>query len=258
VRYATSLLLGTVLTLCAGVPAMSADDPAYREHERIAKSFSLDPGSRIEISTIPGPVVINTTSGRSADVEVVRAAATRADLDCGGVLIEQSGSTLTIRSVDKCTIVRGSQTVTLRVPRDVDLSLRNIAGRVRIGSTDGMVYLESIAGRVEAAGLREARMSSLAEGLELAVFDLGERGIRVSSVRGGIDLNVNSRIDAEVVTRSVEGRIDNEVPGVRITEDDGQNQRALLGSGRGKIQIESVVGTVKIRGWRQVAAVTRR
>jgi hypothetical protein len=160
--------------------------------------------------------------------------------------------------VDKCTIVRGSQTVTLRVPRDVDLSLRNIAGRVRIGSTDGMVYLESIAGRVEAAGLREARMSSLAEGLELAVFDLGERGIRVSSVRGGIDLNVISRIDAEVVTRSVEGRIDNEVPGVRITEDDGQNQRALLGSGRGKIQIESVVGTVKIRGWRQVAAVTRR
>jgi hypothetical protein len=43
----------------------------------------------------------------------------------------------------------------------------------------------------------------------------------------------------------------NEVPGVRITEDDGQNQRALLGSGRGKIQIDSVVGTVRI------AAVTR-
>ena len=65
---------------------------------------------------------------------------------------------------------------------------------------------------------------------------------------GVIDLNVNPGIDAEVVTRSVEGRIDNEVPGVRITEDDGQNQRALLGSGRGKIEIESVVGTVRIRG----------
>ena len=245
-RYATSLFLGTVLTLSTGVPAMSADAPDYRE--RIAKNFSLDPGSRIEISMIPGPVVIDTTSGRSADVEVVRASATRADLDCGGVLIEQSGSTLTIRSVDKCKIVHGSQTVTLRVPRDVDLSLRNIAGRVRLGPTDGMVHLESIAGHVEAAGVREARMSSLARGLELAVSELGERGIRVSSVRGGIALDVNSRIDAEIVTRSVEGRIDNQVPGVRITEDDGQNQRALLGSGRGKIQIDSVVGTVRIRG----------
>ena len=255
-RYATSLLLGTVLTLAAGVPAMGADDPEYRVRERIAKNFSLDPGSRIVISTIPGPVVIDTTSGRSADVEVVRAAPTRADFDCGGILIEQSGSTLTIRSVSKCANVRGSQTVTLRVPRDVDLSLRNIAGRVRIGSTDGMVHLESIAGRVEATGLREARMISLARGLELSVFDLGARGIRVISVTGGIDLNVNPRIDAEVVTRSVAGRIDNEVPGARITEDDGQNQRALLGSGRGKIRIDSVVGTVKIRGW-QVAAVTR-
>ena len=247
-RYATSLLLGTALTLSAGVPAMSAEDPEYRVRERIAKNFSLDPGSHIEISMIPGPVVIETTSGRSADVEVVRAAATQADLDCGGILIEQSGSTLTIRSVDKCTIVRSTQTVTLRVPRDVDLRLASIAGRVRIGPTDGMVHLESIAGRVEADGLREARMSSLARGLELSISDLGERGIRVSSVVGGIELNVDSRIDAEVVTRSVEGRIDIEVPGVRITEDDGQNQRALLGSGRGKIRIESVVGTVKIRG----------
>jgi len=248
VRHATSLLLGTVLTLSAGVPAMSADDPEYRERERIAKGFSLDPGSRIELSMIPGPVMIETTSGRTADVEVVRAAPTKADLDCGGIAIEQSGSTLTIRSVDKCSIVRGSQTVTLRVPRDVDLSLRSIAGRVRIGPTDGMVHLESIAGRVEATGLREARMSSLARGLQLAVFDLGERGIRVSSVVGAVDLKVNSRIDAELVTRSIEGRIDNEVPGVRIIEDDAQNQRALLGSGRGKIQIESVVGTVRIRG----------
>jgi hypothetical protein len=69
----------------------------------------------------------------------------------------------------------------------------------------------------------------------------------VSSVVGRVDLEVNSRIDAEIVTRSVQGRIDNEVPGVRITEDDGQDQRALLGSGRGKIEIDSVVGPVKIR-----------
>ena len=66
-RHATSLLLGTVLTLSAGVPAMSADDPEYRERERIVKNFSLDPGSRIEISMIAGPVEIDTTSGHSAD-----------------------------------------------------------------------------------------------------------------------------------------------------------------------------------------------
>jgi hypothetical protein len=227
---------------------MTAADPPYREHERIAKSFSLASGSRIVISTIAGPVEIDTTATRRAEVEVVRSAPTQADLDCGAIVVEQTGSTLTIRSEDRCTNVRGWHVVKLIVPRDVDLSLRNIAGHVRIGSTDGMVRLESIAGHVEAAGLREARMISLARGLALTVSDLSNRGIHVSSVMGGIDLDVGSRADAEVITRSVDGDIDNDVPGARIIKIDETSQRAVIGSGRGKIQIESVVGTVRIHG----------
>jgi hypothetical protein len=242
------LLFGTALVLFGGAPALSAADTAYPERERIAKSFSLASGSRVELLTIAGPVEIDTTSGRTADVEVVRAAPTRRDLDCGAIVIEQIGSTLTIRSETRCDNVRSSHTVKLSVPRDVDLNLRNIAGRVRIGPTDGMVRLESIAGHVEAAGLREARMISLARGLSLTVSDLSDRGVNVTSVMGGIDLDVGPRADAEVITRSVEGDIDNGVPGARITEIDKRNQRAVIGSGRGKIEIVSVVGTIKIRG----------
>ena len=247
-RHATSLLLGSALILSAGALAMSAADPPYTVHERIVKSFRLASGSRIDISTIAGPVEIDTTATRSAEVEVVRSAPTQADLDCGEIVIEQTGSTLTIRSETKCDNVRSSHVVQLSVPRDVDLRLRNIAGHVRIGSTDGMVRLESIAGHVEAAGLREARMISLARGLALTVSDLSGHGIHVSSVMGGIDLDVGSRADAEVIIRSVEGDIDNDVRGVRITEIDETGQRAVIGSGRGKIEIESVIGTVRIHG----------
>lgn len=247
-RHATSLLLGTALILSAGVPAMSAADTAYPEHERIAKSFNLASGSRIEISTIAGSVEIDTTSGRTADVEVVRAAPTQRELDCGAIVIEQVGPTLRIRSENRCQTIRSSHVVKLSVPRDVNLSLRNIAGHVRIGSTDGMVRLESIAGHVEAEGLREARMVSLANGLALTVSDLSARGISVISVTGAIDLDVGPRADAEVITRSVAGHIDNEVRGARIIEIDDANQRAVIGSGRGKIEIISVVGTIRIHG----------
>ena len=245
-RHTTSLFLGALFLLpTASARAGDADNP---ERERISKTFNVASGSRIEVSTIAGPVEIDTTGGRRVEVEVVRSAPTRADLDCGRVDIEQTPTTLTIRSEANCNVVRGAQHVTLRVPRDVDLSLRNIAGDVRVGPTDGMVRLDSIAGRVEAAGLREAKISSLAGGLELTVSGVGARGITVSSVTGGIDLGINASVDAELVTRSVVGRIQNEVPGVRLTEDDGSNQRAVLGSGRGKIRIDSVVGTVRIHG----------
>ena len=247
-RHATSLLLGTSLILSAGVPAMSAPDTEYSERERIAKSFSLASGSRIEISTIAGSVEIDTTSGRTADVEVVRAAPTRRELDCGAIVIEQVGPTLRIRSENRCQTIRSSHVVKLSVPRDVNLSLRNIAGHVRIGSTDGMVRLESIAGHVEAEGLRHARMTSLAQGLAVTVSDLSDRGIHVISVMGAIDLDVGRSTDAEVITRSVQGHIDNEVPGMRVLKIDDANQRAVIGSGRGKIEINSVVGTIRIHG----------
>jgi hypothetical protein len=51
-----------------------------------------------------------------------------------------------------------------------------------------------------------------------------------------------------VITRSVDGDIDNDVPGARIIEIDETSQRAVIGSGRGKIEIESVIGTVRIHG----------
>ena len=165
---------------------MSAADTEYPERERIAKSFTLASGSRIEISHIAGSVEIDTTSGRTADVEFVRAAPTRRELDCGAAVIEQAGPTLRIRSENRCQTIRSSHVVKLSVPRDVNLSLRNIAGHVRIGATDGMVRLESIAGHVEAAGLRHARMLSLAQGLALTVSDLSALGISVISVMGAI------------------------------------------------------------------------
>jgi hypothetical protein len=248
VRHATSFVLGAALALFAGPQTLSAEDPEYPEHERIAKIFSLASGSRIEISTIAGSVEIDTTSGRTADVEVVRAAPTRRELDCGAIVIEQVGSALKIRSENRCQTIRSSHVVKLSVPRDVNLSLRNIAGHVRIGSTDGMVRLESIAGHVEAEGLRHARMVSLANGLALTVSDLSARGISVISVMGAIDLDVGPHADAEVITRSVTGHIDTEVRGARIMKIDDANRNTVIGSGRGKIEIISVAGTIRIHG----------
>ena len=51
-----------------------------------------------------------------------------------------------------------------------------------------------------------------------------------------------------LITRSVSGHIDNEVRGARIIEIDDANQRAVIGSGHGKIEIISVVGTIRIHG----------
>ena len=245
-RPVASQLFPALLIILASTLGAGAADVDLPDHERIHQSYELTPGTSVEVSGIAGPVEIETTNDDTADVSVVRSAPTHADLDCGRIAIEQTTTRLRIRSESICPIVRGRQSVMLKLPRWVDLSLENIAGGVRIGPTDGMVRLQSIAGHVEVAALKAAKMSSLAGGLKLTVTGVDDRGLRVSSVTGGIDLGVRKGVDAELSVRSVVGRVHSEASDIRFSSDDGSDYLAVVGSGGDKISIDSVVGPVEI------------
>ena len=242
-KHAASLILRAVVTLSVGVASARAGDT-----DRDRRTFDLAPGSTVEISRIAGPVEIKTTHGSRAEVEVFREAPTHEDLQCGAVVMEQTATRLRIRSEDRCEIVHIIEHVTLSVPADADLSLKSIAGQVRIGSTNGMVSLDSIAGHVEVVDLREAKMSSLAKGLDMTVSALGDRGITVSTVTGAIDLGVRVGVNATLVVRGMSGRFQNDLAGTEPSGDVGQDHRAVLGSGSGKIEIDRVAGNLRIHG----------
>ena len=234
-------ILRAVVTVSVGVASARAGDT-----DRDRRTFDLAPGSTVEISRIAGPVEIKTTHGTRAEVEVFREAPTHEDLQCGAVVMEQTGTTLRIRSEDRCEIVQIIEHVTLSVPADADLTLKSIAGQVRIGSTNGMVSLDSIAGHVEVVDLREAKMNSLAKGLDMTVSALGDRGITVSTVTGAIDLGVRVGVNATLVVRGMLGRFQNDLAGTEPSGDVGQDHRAVLGSGSGKIEIDRVAGNLRI------------
>jgi hypothetical protein len=238
-------IVPVILTLLTPLLGIAAEDPDLPDRERIHHSYELAVGASVEVSGIAGPVEIETTNDDMADVNVVRSAPTHADLVCGKIVIENTPKHLRISSESLCSIVRGQQRVALKLPRRVDLNLQNIAGDVRIGPTDGMVRLESIAGHVAVTEMRAARMSSLAGGLSMTIAGVGERGIHVSSVTGGIDLDVRKGVNADLVVRSLVGYIRNEVSDV--TRSDDSDYEAVIGSGGGKILFESIVGSVDIR-----------
>ena len=233
------LMLAALLTL----PAVASPGP---REERITRAFDLAQGGSVDVSRIAGPVEITIGAAGKVDVDIVRSAPTPEDLACGAMVLEHLTRRVEISTEDKCENVRGSQHVKLIVPRDADLNLRTIAGTLRVGATDGMLRLDSIAGHVELAGVRQARISSIAGGLDLNVSGVGEGGVRVSSVTGGIDLEVPTGTDAELEARSVAGHVESDLPGLRLVEAGDSDYRAVLGSGGPKIVLESVVGTVKI------------
>jgi DUF4097 and DUF4098 domain-containing protein YvlB len=246
-RKKPSQMFPALLVLLAPMLGAGAADTDLPERERIHHSYELAHGATVEVSGIAGPVEIETTNDDMADVNVVRSAPTRADLDCGKIVIEQTSTRLRISSESNCPIVRGRQSVTLKLPRRADLSVQTIAGDVRIGPTEGMVRLESIAGHVAVTELRAASMNSLAGGLRMSIAGVGERGIHISSVTGGIDMDVRKGVDAELMLKSVVGHVRSDTSDVSISEGGDSDYQAVIGSGGSKILIESVVGGVDIR-----------
>jgi len=243
------LRIVVVAALCASrtqAQDTRTPDGDYPERDEIHQSYDLALGASVEVSGIAGPVEIRTTTTDRAEVNIVRSAPTRRDLDCGKVVVEQTSTRLQIRSESLCPIVRGQQRVMLELPRRVDVSLHSIAGGVRIGPIDGMLRLEGIAGHVAVKEIRAAKLSSLAGGLTTTIAGVNERGIRISSVTGGIDLGVRGGLNADLTVKSIVGRVRSDVSDGRGSGDDDEDFHAVIGSGGPKILIDSVVGAVDI------------
>jgi hypothetical protein len=213
---------------------------------QINRQYQLAPNTTVEISLIAGPVEIETISGQSAEVKISNSAETQADLNCSDVPIEQTPTKLVIRSKSLCDIVRVNQRVMLRLPRNVNLDLRQIAGHVRIGPTEGMVRLESIAGHVSTGSLQAAEMSSLARGLSMEINQIGERGVTLSSITGGIELGLSDNLNAQFVADSVVGNVVSDIPSIKISTDGRSDFEAQIGSGGPRISISSVRGGIRL------------
>jgi len=136
--------------------------------------------------------------------------------------------------------------VKLTLPRSTDLSLKNIAGSVRLGAIDGMLRLNSIAGQVTVAQVQAAEISSLANGLTIGLAQPGEQGIRISSITGGIDLSVGYSVNTNIVVTSLRGEIQNDAPDASVTKMGQSGFNILIGSGGKPISVSSIEGGIRI------------
>jgi hypothetical protein len=89
------LLYALILFL---VPAIHcAQDSDWPEKDEFQQSYTLAPGSQVEVKAMNGSVTIETTSGSTAEVHVIRSARKREDLEYRKVVVEQVGSRFTVR-----------------------------------------------------------------------------------------------------------------------------------------------------------------
>lgn len=233
----------------------SDQDSDYSERDEINQSYQLESGAVVEVKGINGTVDIETHSGSTAEVHVVRSARNRDDLNYRKVIIEHTPNRLVVRGEnDKSGDWEGRnrnvrQRVTLRLPRRVDLGVSGVNGRTMVGEIDGPVKLSGINGKVvvgQAVGYSE--ISGINGKVEITISQLSERGIRVSGVNGAVDLMFRDAVNADLEATGINGHVNTEMAEVVIEgKFSRQNFKAKIGSGGTLIKIDGINGSVKIK-----------
>lgn len=260
-RYKSVALVFTIAAVAGIAPErmrVAAQSQALSERDEIRQSYRLQQGARsVVVTNIDGSVDIETTDGDEAEVYVVRSARNRDDLKHDRVFIEQTPEGLVVRgetnqwrpwNMVQRTKVR--QQVTLKVPRQVDVTTKNVNGRVKIGEIAGSVKVNDVNGGVtvgQALGYAEAR--SINGGLNMTLSRLDSRGLTIKGINGRIDLRFAEAQNADVQVNGINGGVVVDVPNLTFKKWTGQSKfRAQLGNGGSPINLSNINGRVSLAG----------
>ena len=95
----TSMLMLACAASYAGSSTGTAQRDDFRERDEIDETYQLAPGARVEVSSIRGTVEIVTGDTATAQVQIIRTARSRADLEYHKIEVAKTGNSLVIRGV---------------------------------------------------------------------------------------------------------------------------------------------------------------
>lgn len=234
----------------------SGDNAPGANFDETRKTFELKPGARVEVQGINGRVEIQTSDTRTAEVYVKRTGDNSNSLQRRELIVEQtSEGGILVRSKRKHTGLwdhlfgsEPKEEVTIKAPRQIQLALKGVNGKVFSGDIDGSLEVKGVNGRVELGLVSEsAQMSGINGSISVGLRGLDQRGVRISGVNGGIELKLASGLNADLTAKGMNGSVRSEIAEVTVEKDNQWTRySARIGSGGAPIEISGINGNVRL------------
>jgi hypothetical protein len=254
IAFFLSLLLGPALALTPDYSQTKATDSGEVTNQ-INRTVTLAPGANVRIQSINGLVSIETWDGDRAEINITVRASDIAAMERQPIIVEATPDSLTIRvEQDKEGRRRGGDRgwvrheARLKLPKNVNLKVSSVNGKVDVGAITGEVGVNSVNGGVVVAQAGTAtQLSSINGGISVSLLRLGEGGLRVHSVNGGVKIGLPSGTNAEIDVHSVNGGVNSDLPITIVGEVKHGQLRGRVGDGGPQITITSVNGGVTLQ-----------
>ena len=243
-------LLTSMMILACGVPLVGfTAKKDFQEREETNQTYQLAPGASVEVSSIRGPVEIVNGDTATAQVQIIRTARTRADLEYHKIEVTQTGNRLVVRGVREPEDPRGrniqvNHHVILRVPRSINLAVSSVSGSLKVGDVDGQMAVSSISGSAKIGNVGDKVVVSSVSG-SLEVGDVGA-DVRVTSISGNLGLGqVNGSLDVTSISGGLNATLVSLSPkGIRINSVSGSVEIKFQNDVNADFNAEHVSGEV--------------
>jgi hypothetical protein len=221
----------------------------FKERDEFNQTYQLAAGARVEVSSIRGPVEITNGNGATAEVQIIRTARTREDLEYHKIEVQQSGNGLVVRGVQepedrRDRNIQVNHHVILKLPRTIDLSVSSVSGSLKVGDVDGETIVSSISGSANIGQVGgKLKVSSVSGNLE--VGNVGADA-RVNSISGNLGLGqINGSLDVSSVSGGLNATLLSLSPqGIHINSVSGSIEIGFKSEVNADFDAESVSGQV--------------
>lgn len=257
------VIILVALAAVAGVVARSASRTELKElvshtnasdvREEIKKTYELSPGARVELIGLNGPVKIETSDTRTAEVLIERTAASQEALDNRKVTVEADANSLRIRGEKEGGIISrifggsASERVTLKLPRHISLLGKGVNGSFTSGDVEGSVEIAGINGRVQiASAAGRASFKGVNGSIVVGLKKIDVDGVMLSGINGNIELQFASDVNADFDARGMNGHVTSDLPNVSVDKSKKGTYWARIGNGGTGITAKGINGNIRL------------
>jgi hypothetical protein len=232
-----------------------ANQSSAEMRDEIRKSYELSPGAEVQVTGINGAVNVETSDTRTAEVYIVRTGHDTGALERRKIVVDSTPTSLTIHSQkgdagfwDRIFGSNPTETVTLKLPRQISLAAKGINGAVLVGNLDGSIVVNGVNGKVEvgqASG--SAEFGGINGNISVALQSLDRGGMRLRGINGNIELRLANTVNADLEARGMNGSVRSEVPEISVEKSDhGNKYFAHIGAGGNEIKVSGINGNVRL------------
>jgi hypothetical protein len=257
------LIVLVALAAIAGVVARSASPADLKElvshsnasdvREEIRKTYELSPGARVELVGLNGPVKIETSDTKTAEVHIERTASTQEALDNRKVTVEADANGLRIRGEKEGGLISrlfggsASERVTLKLPRQITLYGKGVNGSFMSGDIEGAVEIAGINGRVQIANAAgRASFKGVNGSIVVGLQKIDVDGVTLSGINGNIELQLASDVNADFDARGMNGQVISDLPNVSVDKSKKGTYWARIGNGGTGITAKGINGNIRL------------